>query len=276
MIKLTSNRYGTSHVRLLKVKRDEVGSQVFEWCVKTIFTGDFEASFELGDNARILPADTVKNSVFSLARNSRAACPEEFAQELIGYILDWNSQIESVEVSIEEQPWDAIDSIPSAFRRRCPEVWTTSAIGSRTTGIRIRSGIRGFKMVKTDHSSFQGFIKDSMTTLPDTSERLLGFEATVRWTYAGRDHMFDSLRSKILDLLSFAFADHESFSEQHTLQIMGRQVLDSIPEVVDLEFEVQSLRFECVDLSRFGQDNPNEVFSVSREPFGYVEAKFTR
>jgi len=31
-----------------------------------------------------------------------------------------------------------------------------------------------------------------------------------------------------------------------------------------------------VDLSRFGQDNPNEIFVPTDEPHGYIEARIRR
>jgi urate oxidase len=31
-----------------------------------------------------------------------------------------------------------------------------------------------------------------------------------------------------------------------------------------------------VDLSRFGQDNPNEIFVPTDEPHGFIEARVTR
>ena len=42
--------------------------------------GDFESCFTDGDNSKILPTDTMKNTVYSLARNSSAECIEDFAQ----------------------------------------------------------------------------------------------------------------------------------------------------------------------------------------------------
>jgi urate oxidase len=253
---------------------------MFEWSVGVTVDGDFEASFAEGNNARILPGDTMKNCVYSLARNSYASCIEDFAQELIGFLLDWNGQIDSVRVDIEETPWKRIAANgaphPTAFQRCGPEVSTTCAHGSRTTGIRIQSGLKGLSLIKTSNAAFEGFIRDSLTTLPEMSDRLLGTEATIKWTYSGREAPFMQLRPKIVETLLAAFADHESQSVHHTLYAMGHQVLDSIPEVVDIKIVLMDRNCVLVDLTPFGQDNPNEVFVPTEEPLGYVEAKVVR
>ena len=44
--------------------------------------GDFETSFTEADNSKILPTDTMKNTVYFVARDSKAATIEEFAMEL--------------------------------------------------------------------------------------------------------------------------------------------------------------------------------------------------
>jgi urate oxidase len=280
MVNILAKRYGEARVRLLKVNLGCEGNELLEWTVMTTVTGDFANSFTDGDNSRILPSDTIKNSIYSLARNSRAVCIEEFAQELIGFLLDWNTQIESVRVDIEQSPWSrpsVLDpSAPQIFQRVGAEVWTTSAEGSRTAGIRIQSGLKGLVVIKTSRSSFEGFIKDSMTTLPETTERLLGVEAEVTWTYDGREHAFNGVRERVTDSLLATFANHESKSEQHTLYAIGQKILDSTPELVEVELEFANLYYALADLSHFGQDNPCEIFVPRDEPHGYVRAKLGR
>src|ERR1700744_6578131 len=101
-IVLGENRYGKSRVRLMKIRRSEERHDVFEWNVEVWLTGDFERCFVEGDNSRILPTDTMKNTVYSRARVSRAASPEEFAIELATYFIENNLQIESASVRIAD------------------------------------------------------------------------------------------------------------------------------------------------------------------------------
>jgi len=68
MIRLGENRYGKSRVRLVRVKRSGDWHELQEWTVQILLSGDFSSCFADGDNRKILPTDTMKNTVYSLAR----------------------------------------------------------------------------------------------------------------------------------------------------------------------------------------------------------------
>ena len=57
---------------------------------------------------------------------------------------------------------------------------------------------------------------------------------------------------------------------------MGQAVLENFPEVEDIELTLPNIHCLLVDLSRFGQDNPNEIFVPIDEPHGYIEARIRR
>ena len=87
MIALAENSYGKSSVRVMKVKRDRPLHTVWEWKVEVLLAGDFESCFGAGDNSAILPTDTMKNTVYSRARESTAECIEDLALELCAFFL---------------------------------------------------------------------------------------------------------------------------------------------------------------------------------------------
>jgi urate oxidase len=87
---------------------------------------------------------------------------------------------------------------------------------------------------------------------------------------------FVPLRSKIREMLLSVFAGHMSKSVQHTLYAMGETVLRNVPEVEDIELTMPNKHFLLADLSRFGQDNPNEIFVPIDEPHGTIEARIRR
>ena len=70
MIELAENRYGKSRVRLMKVTRHDHGHDLREWTVQVLLKGDFDTAHLHGDNSKILPTDTMKNTVYSIARSS--------------------------------------------------------------------------------------------------------------------------------------------------------------------------------------------------------------
>src|SRR5580704_16342605 len=103
---LAQNRYGKSRVRLVRVKRHADRHDFQEWSVEIMLQGDFASCFTEGDNSKILATDTMKNTVYSLARKSSASCMEEFAKELLDFLLSHNPQVSQAEVTVWEKAWD--------------------------------------------------------------------------------------------------------------------------------------------------------------------------
>ena len=88
--------------------------------------GDFETSYTEADNSKVLPTDTMKNTVYFVARGSKAATIEEFAMELGDYFLDNNAQVSKVSIEVEEKAWERmiVDGAPEAttFKLGGPEL----------------------------------------------------------------------------------------------------------------------------------------------------------
>ena len=280
MIGLAENRYGKSRVRLVKVKRHPVLHDFLEWTLEILLQGDFESSFVDGDNSKTLPTDTMKNTVYSLARSSSAVCMEEFGKELIAFLLDRNPQVSACQVKLSEKKWEhlPIDGRPhpTTFLLASAEVQTAEVTQNRSGRFAVRSGLQNLTILKTAGSEFVGFIKDSLTTLPEASDRLFGTAVRARWGYASADAAFETLRSSIRETLLRVFAGHTSKSVQHTLYAMGEAALEKVREIDDIELTMPNIHCLPVDLSRFGQDNPNEIFVPIDEPHGYIEARIRR
>jgi urate oxidase len=130
--------------------------------------------------------------------------------------------------------------------------------------------------MKTSGSAFEGYIQDSLTTLAPARDRLLGTAVRANWNYTRTDVAFSSLRGKVRETLLAEFAGHNSKSVQHTLYAMGKAVLEQVAEVEDIELAMPNKHCLLVDLSRFGQDNPNEIFVPVDEPHGNIQARLRR
>src|SRR5579862_4997518 len=104
MVKLAENRYGKSRVRLVRVKRHADHHELREWTIQILLQGDYESCFTAGDNSKILPTDTMKNTVYSLARNSSAESIEDFAKELATFLLSRNPQISVAKSPSQKRP----------------------------------------------------------------------------------------------------------------------------------------------------------------------------
>jgi urate oxidase len=280
MITVAENKYGKSRVRLVQVKRNVGWHDLHEWTVEVLLQGDFDSCFTEADNSKILPTDTMKNTVYSLARNSTATCMEDFAKELIDFLLGRNPQVSVAEVSISEKAWGHLQSggkpHPTTFVQAGGEIQTTKVTRTSASEFSVTAGLENLVIMKTADSAFEGYIQDSLTTLPPAKDRLLGTAVRANWNYTRPDVPFNSLRAKIREILLATFAAHDSKSVQHTLYAMGKAALEEVAEVEDIELAMPNKHCLLVDLSRFGQDNPNEIFVPVDDPHGSIQARLRR
>jgi urate oxidase len=280
LIALGENSYGKSSVRVMKVKRDRPLHSVWEWKVEVLLAGDFKTCFTDGDNSAILPTDTMKNTVYSRARESKAECVEDFALELCEFFLSRNPQVERVAINIASTSWEHPlvqgKPHPSTFVRGSSESQTTAVTCAQGGKPTVTSGLENLVVLKTANSGFEGYLRDSLTTLPETADRLFGTSMRAQWKYTSVALPFEPLRNKLRDALIEAFAEHDSRSVQHTLYAMAQAALEAAPEIVDVELAMPNKHCLLVDLSRFGQTNPNEIFVPTDEPYGNIVARISR
>ena len=281
---LHSNRYGKSRVRLMRLTKHFDHHDLDEWTVQILLTGDFDSAHTHGDNSQILPTDTMKNTVYFVARESKAISMEEYAQELIDYLLTRNPQVSSAEVVIESTLWKRLSvdgkPFPTAFMRGSDERQTTTVSRQQDTPFTITAGLDRLTLLKTSHSAFTGYIKDPLTTLPETTDRLFGTALKAEWPYtpeaidAGID--FNKVRTHLREAMLSTFAKHDSLSVQQTLFAMAESVLAHTTLIDEIYLLMPNKHNLLVDLSRFGQENPNHIFVPTDEPHGTIEATVRR
>jgi len=269
---LAADTYGKSRVRLMKLARRDGRHDLKEMTLDILFKGDFASCYEAGDNRNVLPTDTIKNTVYVLARKHEIAAIEEFAQRLIEHFLKNNPQVSEVRVQMTEHLWSRIDA--TAFSRASGK--RTAVVTGTRDQVTIDAGIDDLLILRSAGSGFEGYIKDRYTTLPETNDRIFQTALLATWRYKSRSLDFngqwEAIRAAILD----TFATHPSRSVQHTLHAIGKQVLAAFPDVTEIQLTMPNKHALLVDLSRFGLDNPNEIFLPTDEPSGYIEAKLVR
>jgi len=280
MIDLAENRYGKSRVRLMKVTRTPEGNHLREWTVQVLLTGDFDSAHYEGDNSKILPTDTMKNTVYSVARRSTTTSMEDYAKELVDFLLGRNPQVSSVRVAVEGAMWKhlTVDGKPhpTAYMRGSSEVQTTTVVRGQGGGFRIHSGFENLVVLKTADSGFEGYIKDDLTTLKETDDRIFCTAVSAEWRYTNAGLDFDATRKTLRETMLKTFAEHKSKSVQETLYAMGHDALARVLAADQIDLTMPNKHCLLVDLSRFGQDNPNEIFVPTDEPAGHIQARVRR
>jgi urate oxidase len=278
-IKLKDNRYGKSRVRLVKVERHTTHNDVKDLTVDILLSGDFEASYTTGDNRLVIPTDTMKNTVYALARKRPLGEIEEFGMRLADHFLKRHSHVSAARISISENLWRRIEhdgrSHSFSFQLSGPERRTATIDRDRTAAT-IAAGIADLVVLKTRNSAFEEFLHDEYTTLKETKDRLFGTAVKADWSYNSTSLKFGDLWDGIRETLLEAFANHDSRGVQHTLSAMGETVLQRFSAVREIHLSMPNRHCLLVDLSPFHLDNPNEVFVPTDDPHGLIEATLTR
>ncbi|HZT77715.1 MAG TPA: urate oxidase [Vicinamibacterales bacterium] len=264
------NRYGKSRVRLVKVDRSAPTHRLVDLTIDVQLEGAFERVYTDGDNAACLPTDTMKNTVYALARQHPIDRVETFLVRLADHFIA-KPGVARARISAAEQPWGRLSD--HAFVHASGEQWTALVVRTREAA-EITSGITNLVLLKTTDSAFSGFPRDEYTTLPDTRDRILATAVTAAWRY--RPHADFAVRDRIRSALVESFAAHVSESVQHTLDAMGRAALAAAPDAIEITLTLPNRHHLLVDLSPFGLDNPNEIFVATDQPFGLIEATITR
>ncbi len=277
---LGENSYGKSGIRVVKVARSGDRHEIRDLTVAVRFEGRFEGAHVAGDNADVLPTDTMKNTVYALARDHRIESIESFALDLSAHFLESNSPVDRVVILVSERPWErlALGAVPHphAFRRAGEEKKVARVARDRQRPVRVESGLEDLRILKSSSSGFSGFRRDRFTTLKETEDRIFATAVTASWTYSGADLSFGSVRDGVRRTLLETFAEHASASVQHTLHAMGEAVLEHHSDVEEIRLTLPNNHHLLVDLSPFGLENRNEIFVATEEPHGLIEATLSR
>ncbi len=276
---LSRTSYGKSRVRLVRVTRHGDRHELRDFTVAIAFEGRFDTSYTDGDNADVLPTDTMKNTVYALAARDGVGEPEAFGLALGGHFIERNPKLDRINIDIIDHGWSRIAvgdrEHGRSFVRRGPEARTARIVTDRN-GSTVTAGITDLVIMKTSNSAFAGFPRDEFTTLPETHDRLFATSLTTTWKYGETGVEFVSMFRSVRRTLLETFAEHDSLSVQHTLYAMGESVLDSLDAITEISLEMPNRHHLPIDLAKFGMENRNEVFVATEGPHGLIKATLSR
>ena len=278
-IKLGANSYGKNAVNLSRIIRHEGYHEFRQVSVSVALTGDFDAAHTVGDNTLILPTDTQKNTVYTLAREHFTGSIEAFGLVLSQHFLSRNPQVSQVRIELVEHLWQRMTfdgaAHPHAFTGGGSEKRT--AVVTRTAaGPAVSAGLKGLMLLKTTDSAFVGYPKDEFTVLPETTDRILATECEASWEYTSTVVDFEPLHQQIRQSLLRTFSEHKSLSVQHTLYAIGEKILQENDAVKEINLIMPNKHHIPFNLEPFGMTNTNEIFVATEAPFGYITGTVTR
>ncbi|KAH9461079.1 hypothetical protein MJO28_009772 [Puccinia striiformis f. sp. tritici] len=302
---LVSARYGKENVRVFRVVKTGTWHEVVEYTVSVLLEGQIESSFTKADNSVVVATDSMKNTINVFAKTSpHVLTPELFSIHLGLHFVSEYEHIDKAIVTIISHRWSRIPldqkPHPHAFTRDGNDVTRVEAIVTQSntgsTSAELITGLQDLLVLKTTGSSFENFIRDKWTTLPEASDRILSTSVDCRCaikidlpsdnsiaissiTNLGID--FKTIGKSIRDITLETFATDESASVQATLYKMCQLILTAHPEIVSVSYNLPNKHYIPIDLS--WHDNIQntsvqdaEVFVPLDAPSGLITATVSR
>jgi urate oxidase len=253
---------------------------------------EFLPSFSEGDNSMVVTTDTMKNFVHHHLGEYDGATVEGFLNFVGREFLDTYSQIDAIQMSADEIPFDErpipegddFEASDTVFRVSDNE----SAFGEvyldrGTDGPVIEdqtSGMTGLELVKAKGSSFTDYVQDEYTTLPEREDRTLYISLDMYWTYENpEDALGDEPEryvpaEQVRDIAHVMFHEVNSNSIQDLIYQIGLRVLERFPQLESVTFEANNRTWIAVrdDIG----DEDTRVLKEPPRPTGYQQFSMDR
>ncbi|KAJ7372253.1 hypothetical protein OS493_019697 [Desmophyllum pertusum] len=281
--------YGKGGVRLLKIKRSGKYHEIKQIEVATELKLNNYQDYLVGDNASVIPTDTQKNTVYALAKVHPLNNIEEFALHICNHFLTTHKQVDHVSVEIDETPWKRIQQKgvdhAHAFVLN-PEVTRfCSATQARGEDPKLSGGLKDMQILKTTQSGFTGFCRTSspfcqnLKIVPSVLKCIadISLKPQEVWTTISVGETKNFAKDTILE--KFAGPPDTgvySPSVQNTLYKAEEKILNSIPQIGNVEMMMPNIHYFTVNMAPFGMANKDEILMATDKPAGLIKAALSR
>ncbi|KAI7823997.1 uricase [Kickxella alabastrina] len=293
-----SQAYGKDRVRVVRVIRHSSGLQeIVDYSVLCLLSGSaFAPSYTKGDNRLVIATDSQKNTVYYLAKTLPAATllvPELFAMEVATFMVQKYKHVTECRVKVTTRPWERMQFEGAAHRhsfvREGKEVRWAEAVNNESNGCRVVGGFLDLEVLKTTNSSFTGFWRDELTTLPEMADRMLSTKVQCQWQFTLRDtaqlrrlpydSIYQGAKHHTLDVFANDERSWVHASVQSTLYVMADRILRQFGVVDDVYYALPNIHYFPVDLGKLGLRNlaeDAEVYMPLADPSGLITATVSR
>ncbi|GMI14018.1 hypothetical protein TrVE_jg7449 [Triparma verrucosa] len=286
---LPVHSHGKAKVRVMKVVRTEAKHFCYEYSVDTtLYSPTYERVFTADDNTDLVATDTQKNTVYVVAKRTKADSPEQFAVDLCKHFLSEYSILTGAEALVRQVVWEraVVDGSDHdhGWIKRGPEMNVGHCKFDRDDVPVVTSKLQGYTIFKSTQSGFANYLQDKYTLLPPCEERCLSTEMDATWTYAGDidgdcggSFDYSSLRTTVVSELTkgiFGPASGGVFSVslQATIYDAGCMVLTACPDVKNIKIETPNKHYlPYRQLETLGETFEDDVFTPTDEPSGTIQ-----
>jgi urate oxidase len=130
----------------------------------------------------------------------------------------------------------------------------------------VRSGIKGFRLLRLSGSAFAGFVRDQYTTLPDIRNRPLHMWLDVDWTYIDSTSAFSkgAVTKQVRAIVHEVFDTFESGSIQQIIYQIGTKMLADIASIAEIHLEANNRTWDTI----LEEGDQIGVYTDARPPYG--------
>jgi urate oxidase len=278
---LTCHSYGKGAVRLTKVVRNGARHELFEIDAQIQLEGDFAPAYRDGDNTKVIATDSIKNTVYVLAKENAFDSVESFAVNIARPFVATYTQVTPATVDLLQSAWTriAVDGKPHdhAFTSAGPQRRYTKAVFGRGNAAAILAGgVRDLLVLKTTASEWRDFVTDRYRTLKDTRDRIIATKVDADWQYNPTSADFPAAAAAIDGAILRTFATQHSLGVQQTLLAMGEAALAASSAIDSISFELPNQHRIPFNLEPFGLKFENDIFVATDEPYGLIKGTVAR
>jgi urate oxidase len=245
--------------------------------VRILLEGDIETSYTKADNSVVVATDSMKNTVFLLAKLNEISPPELFAATIANHFVSTYQHITGAQCTIIQSKWTRIpvrgNPHKHSFYRDGEDVRTAFVHYTRANGFDITGGIAKLLILKSTGSAFYGFLRDKYTTLPETWDRLFSTEVECKYVYKKLNTLeqvkdqsgtFESTFTNVRETTLNVFAEDDSASVQATMYLMSNQILKACTSLKNISYVLPNKHYFQIPMDYINVKNTGKDASVYR------------
>jgi urate oxidase len=293
--------HGKAKVRVMKVVRTTAKHFAYEYSVDTtLYSPTYERVFTAEDNTDLVATDTQKNTVYVVAKRTKADTPEQFGVDLVKHFISEYPILTAAEANVRMTIWEraVVDGQEHdhGWVKSGPEMATAVVRMDRDGGplidhasrVTVRSFITNWTIFKSTQSGFDNYLMDKYTLLPPCDERCLSTELAAEWNYVGAadvasgDFDFTGTREVVKrELTRGIFGPAKggvfSVSLQATIYDAGCLVLTEAGVVESIKIDTPNKHYlPYRQLNNLTETFEDDIFVPTDEPSGTITCTVVR
>lgn len=280
---LGENQYGKAENRVVRIYRETPRHEIKDINVGSALRGDFAAAHTDGDQRKVLPTDTQKQTAYAYAKEKGISSIEQYGLDLAYHFVNDNEPVSGARIEVEEYSWEraVVDG------REHDHTWVRKGQEIRTAEITVEGkgdaqktwvigGLKDLVVLKSTGSEFHDFLEDEYTILQPTTDRVMSTSLVAKWRFTTTEVDWEAVYPAIKQIIVDKFATVQSLALQQTLYQMGKTILETYDYIAEVKLSAPNIHHFVYDLSPFGLENNKEVFNADDRPYGLIQATVTR